>query len=109
MLVLYDFMGKRDTDLGSLSKGETISVLVEQETGWWLREAVRDRHVPSNYVKKIDAKPPPPPPPPPPLGTPAHGVVYCCSPTCRFVLVLVLVLVLGSSRRSSICCCCCCC
>ena len=31
VLVLYDFMGKRDTDLGSLSKGETISVLVEQE------------------------------------------------------------------------------
>ena len=69
VLVLYDFMGKRDTDLGSLSKGETISVLVEQETGWWLgeKQSGETGMFPSNYVKKIDAKPPPPPPPPPPL------------------------------------------
>ena len=61
VVVLFEFMGANDTDL-SFRKGETLAVLEEQDSGWWLgrKKSGEVGMFPSNYVQPVGKKPPPP-------------------------------------------------
>ena len=98
--VLYDFVGHSDMDLKQLTKGETLTVLEQEHTGWWLGEKSSGElgMFPSNYVKVLPKNYQSPKPPPLPSRNASKRIIQ---PSSTLALASTTPAVTGDTVSSS--------